>query len=152
MNRGPEQRVPASSHVPTGAVRVAARTLLGLAYAAAGVLHLVSPGGFLKITPEWVPFPEMVVLLTGIAEILGGIALVCVGRLRRAAAIGLALYAVCVFPANINHALNSIAIGGTALSWWYHGPRLALQPVIVWLALWSGGVIDWPFGQQQLRR
>lgn len=32
----------------------------------------------------------------------------------------LALYSVCVFPANINHAVNHIAIGGTELGWWYH--------------------------------
>ena len=69
-------------------------------------------------------------------------------RLRRAAGIGLALYAVCVFPANINHAVNDIAIGGTDLSWWYHGPRLARQPLFVWLALWVGGVIDWPFADR----
>jgi hypothetical protein len=32
-------------------------------------------------------------------------------------------------------------------SWWYHGPRLALQPVIVWWALYCGNVISWPFGR-----
>ena len=40
---------------------------------------------------------------------------------------------------------SHIAIGGRALGWWYHGPRFVLQPVLVWLALWTGGVIDWPF-------
>jgi hypothetical protein len=29
-------------------------------------------------------------------------------------------------------------------SWWYHGPRLAFQSVLVW-ALFCAGVIDWPF-------
>ena len=29
-------------------------------------------------------------------------------------------------------------------SWWYHAPRLALQPVLVWWALFAGGVADWP--------
>jgi uncharacterized membrane protein len=67
-----------------------------------------------------------------------------VPRLRRAAGIGLALYAVCVFPANIKHALDQVAIGGTTLGWWYHGPRLAFQPVIVWSALWASHAITWP--------
>jgi uncharacterized membrane protein len=124
--------------------RLIVRWLLALFYLVAGVAHLRSPGGFLAITPGWVPYPEGVVALTGIAEILGAIGLM-VPRLRYAAAIGLAAYAVCVYPANINHAVNDIAIGGTSLSWWYHGPRLLLQPLFVWLALWAGHVIDWPF-------
>lgn len=123
--------------------RLIVRWLLALFYLVAGVAHLRSPGGFLAITPGWVPYPEGVVALTGIAEILGAIGLM-VPRLRYAAAIGLAAYAVCVYPANINHAVNDIAIGGTSLSWWYHGPRLLLQPLFVWLALWAGHVIDWP--------
>jgi hypothetical protein len=24
---------------------------------------------------------------------------------------------------------------------------LALQPVLIWAALWAAGVIDWPFGR-----
>lgn len=124
--------------------RTVLRWLLAAAFLVAGVLHVRSPAPFLAITPAWVPMPGMVVLLTGIAEIAGAVGL-CVPRLRVAAGIGLALYTVCVYPANINHALNSIAVGGSALGWGYHGPRLAFQPVIVWWALFAGGVIDWPF-------
>ncbi len=112
----------------------------------AGVAHVTSPQGFLTITPKWVPLPEWVILVTGLCEIAGAFGLI-LPRYRRAAAIGLAAYAVCVFPANINHALNDIALGGRHMSWWYHGPRLLFQPVFVWWALWAGGVIDWPFGK-----
>jgi len=55
---------------------------------------------------------------------------------------------VCVFPANIKHAFEGIVVPPVSDSWWYHGPRLALQPVLVWLALFSSGVIDWPFGKR----
>lgn len=126
-----------------------ARWLLGIAYAAAGILHLVSPGGFVKITPALVPWPEVVVALTGVCEIAGAVALLFVPRLRQAAGIALAAYAVCVFPANINHAVNGIAIGGTVLGWGYHAPRLALQPVFVWWALWASGTIDWPWTRRR---
>ena len=125
-------------------IRSTLRILLAAAYFAAGILHLARPGGFLAITPGWVPWPEAVVAFTGIAEIAGAIGLM-IPRLRYAAGIGLAAYAVCVFPANINHALNAIPLGGNILGWGYHGPRLALQPVFVWLALWVAHVIDWPF-------
>lgn len=124
--------------------RTVLRWLLAAAFLVAGVLHIRSPAPFLAITPAWVPYPATVILLTGVAEVAGAIGLF-VPRLRAAAGIGLALYAVCVYPANVNHALNSIAVGGSALGWGYHGPRLAFQPVIVWWALFAGAVIDWPF-------
>lgn len=126
------------------AVRTGFRWLLALIYFAAGVIHIRSPGGFLAITPGWVPFPDEVIFLTGVAEIAGAIGLM-VPRLRYAAGIGLALYALCVWPANINHAVNDIAVGGRTLPLAYHAPRLLLQPVIIWWALWAGGVTDWPF-------
>ena len=118
--------------------------LLAICYLAAGVAHLRSPAGFIAITPSWVPFPDEVVAFTGVAEIAGAIGLM-LPRFRYAAGVGLALYALCVWPANINHAVNDIAIGGRDLSWWYHGPRLAFQPVLIWLALWVALVTDWPF-------
>ncbi len=125
-------------------VRIGLRWLLAIFYFLAGVAHLRSPAGFLAITPDWVPYPAQIVALTGIAEIAGAVGLL-VPQVRKAAGIGLALYAVCVFPANINHALNNIAIAGREMSWAYHGPRLLFQPIFVWLALWTGGIITWPF-------
>jgi uncharacterized membrane protein len=46
-------------------------------------------------------------------------------------------------PANITHAIENVPIGGVRLSWWYPAPRLALQPVLVWWALFCAGVVDW---------
>ena len=129
------------------APRAVARLVLALAYLAAGVLHLVLPEPFLTITPGWVPAPEQVIRLTGVVEIAGAIGLM-IPRLRRAAGIGLALYAVCVFPANIKHAVDNLSTG-TGLGLAYHLPRLLLQPVIVWWALWAGLVVDWPFRRRR---
>jgi uncharacterized membrane protein len=125
-------------------LRRAMRWLLAAFYFAAGLLHLSRPEGFLPIVPDWVPAPLTVVMVTGLAEIAGAIGLM-IPRLRPAAGIGLALYAACVFPANIKHALEGVAVTGLPSSWWYHAPRLALQPVLVWWALEAGGVIRWPF-------
>ena len=52
-----------------------ARAVLALASLIAGVAHLRSPGGFIAITPDWVPYPATVIWLTGIAEIAGPIGL-----------------------------------------------------------------------------
>jgi uncharacterized membrane protein len=57
----------------------------------------------------------------------------------------MALYAVIVFPANLHHAFNNVTVLGLPSSWWYHAPRLLVQPVLVWWAFHAGGVIDWPF-------
>ena len=63
------------------------------------------------------------------------------------AAVMLALYAACVFPANVKHAFENVQLPQLPSSWWYHGPRLALQPIIIWWSLYSGGVVSWPFGR-----
>jgi len=128
--------------------RLVMRWLMIAFYLVAGVVHLRSPEAFLPIMPDWVPFPRETVLLTGIAELGGAVGLM-VPRLRYAAGIGLALYALCVFPANIKHAVDGVVLGGTRLGWGYHAPRLLLQPVLIWWALFVGEVTCWPF---QMRR
>ena len=127
-------------------IRAGLRWLLAVFYALAGYLHLVRPQPFLAIMPDWVPVPEAVVWWTGIAELLGAAALAQPWSLdlRKAGAIGLALYAVCVFPANINHFAMDMARADGGLGLAYHLPRMVAQPLLVWLALWVGGVTDWP--------
>lgn len=124
------------------------RWVLALAYFAVGVIHLRSPSAFMPIMPIWVPFPHTVILATGLCEVAGSVALLT-SRLRRIAAIMLALYAVCVFPANIKHAWDYAVFGRGSLTWWYHAPRLAFQPVIIWWSLYVGDVIDWPFNRDR---
>ncbi len=120
------------------------RGLMAGFFTLAGIVHLYAPDAFLPIVPDWVPAAREVVLVTGACEIAGALALLTT-RLRGLAGIMLAAYAICVFPANIKHALEGIQVAGLPSSWWYHGPRLALQPVIVWWALFCSDVIDWPF-------
>ena len=130
-----------------GRARTWVRFGLALVYGAAGVIHLIAPAPFVRIVPPWVPMADTVVLLTGLAELAGAAGLAQPWRptLRKAAAVGLALYALCVWPANVQHMLIDLARtdgGGAGLG--YHVPRLALQPVLIWLSLWAGGVVDWP--------
>lgn len=127
------------------------RSRLGLAllYSLAGVLHIAIPNPFLSITPSWVPDPPHVILITGLCEITGAIGLL-IPTVRRYAGMGLALYAVTVFPANLEHALDSL--GGSGVSpwqWLYHLVRLPLQPVLVWLALFASEAAMWPFADRR---
>ncbi len=120
------------------------RWMLAALFAAAGIGHFRAPEALLAITPQWVPFAPQVILVTGLCELAGAAALVT-KPLRYWAGIALALYSVCVFPANIKHAFAGVDIAGLPSTWWYHAPRLALQPVIVWSALYAAEVTDWPW-------
>ena len=134
----------AVAHVYRERFRLGSRFFLAFAYGLAGVLHVAHADWFLKIMPHWVPFARPVIVGTGFCEIAGAIGLLT-PRFRTAAGSALALYAVCVYPANIKHAIDSLSATPVTLGWWYHGPRLALQPVLVWWALFAGGLFDWPF-------
>jgi uncharacterized membrane protein len=114
------------------------------AFLFAGVMHIARPGVFLPIVPHWVPLPRLTVVATGWCEVAGAIGL-CIPRLRRLSAVMLALYAVCVFPANVKHALDYAQAAGFGRGWLYHAPRLLFQPVIVWWCLFVGGITRWPF-------
>ena len=127
-----------------GRGRAASRYTLAAAYILAGIAHLSFSNAFVPITPDWVPFKRDVILGTGLCELAGAVGLLTT-RFRWAAGAALALYAVCVYPANIKHAMGGLPAGQVQLGWWYHAPRLALQPVLVWWALYAGGVVDWPF-------
>jgi uncharacterized membrane protein len=120
------------------------RSIMAALYFAAGLVHVAAPEKFLPIAPDWVPFPREVVFVTGLCEIAGGLALVGV-HLRRYAGLMLALYAIGVFPANIKHATEEVHVSSLPDSWGRHGPRLRVQPVLVWWALLCSGVVDWPF-------
>lgn len=125
--------------------------LLGILYLVAGVMHLIATDGFVAIVPPWVPEPALVVVVTGLLEIAAAIGLF-IPRVKTLAGGMLALYALCVFPANLHHAINDIPAGGVHLGWWYHGPRLAFQPILIWSALFAVALVDWPFGGTQAGR
>jgi uncharacterized membrane protein len=117
--------------------------VLATVYAAAGALHLANPAPFLSVTPEWVPQPERVIALTGVAELLGAAGLLQTRspQLRRWAGWGLALYALCVWPANVHDMQIDLARPGHGLGLGYHIPRLLAQPLIIWWALWASSAV-----------
>jgi uncharacterized membrane protein len=110
--------------------RAVMRWIIAVFYVAAGVAHLAVPEKLLSITPSWVPFAHQVIFLTGIFEFIASVSLIT-RPLRFWAGIAMAAYAICVWPANFVHAINGIGLPYITNSWFYHGPRLALQPVIV---------------------
>jgi uncharacterized membrane protein len=119
------------------------RFTLAVAYGLAGAIHLTKPQPFAAITPAWVPHPDTVVALTGVAELAGALGLLqpVSPATRRAAGWGLALYALCVWPANYHHMQLDMTRPDRGMGLGYHIPRLLAQPLIIWWALWASGAI-----------
>jgi uncharacterized membrane protein len=114
--------------------------LLAIFYSVAGCFHLAAPGAFIRVTPAWVPDPVAIIFVTGLCE-LGGVVALFIPRTRKFAAVALSIYAICVYPANIQHAVQDLSGAHGGLGWLYHAPRLFAQPLIVWWSLYAGGIV-----------
>jgi uncharacterized membrane protein len=107
------------------------RFALALLFGGAGVLHFVHPETYLRIMPPALPAPRLLVLLSGAAEVAGGLGLLLPAT-RRLAAWGLLALLVAVFPANV----HMLRLPDTLhLPAWVLWARLPLQPLLMW-AVW----------------
>jgi uncharacterized membrane protein len=111
------------------------RAILAAIMVAIGVLHFAMPAPFVSIVPASFPVPNVLVMVSGFFEILGGVGLL-VPRARRAASYGLVLLYLAVYPANINMALHPEL--GRGIPEWALLARLPLQFVLIAWALWVG--------------
>ncbi|MCW5890621.1 MAG: DoxX family protein [bacterium] len=114
--------------------------VMGPLYVLAGVMHFVRPDLYLQIMPPYLPAHLLLVLLSGVAEIVLGI-LVLVPRTRVLAAWGLIALLVAVFPANVYMATANPQL--VHLPSWLPAPsptanwvRLPFQLVFIAWAWW----------------
>lgn len=106
------------------------RTLLALFFVAAGTMHFLRPAAYLHMMPPHLPYHLLLVYLSGLGEIAGGVG-VLVPRLRRIAGYGLIFLLIAVFPANIHMAVNHISPSGVILPDWLLWLRLPLQALLI---------------------
>lgn len=111
------------------------RVLLAVCIIVAGVLHFLTPQPFIKIVPGLLPYPAAIVYISGFFEILGGIGLL-IPAVSLAAAWGLVVLLIAVYPANINMAVNHIQIANIPDSNWFQAIRLPFQFVLIAWAWW----------------
>ncbi len=71
----------------------------------AGVQHFTNPDFFTAIVPPALPDPRLIVYVSGLFEIAGGIG-VLIPRVRSLAGWGLVALLIAVFPANLHMAMN----------------------------------------------
>lgn len=117
------------------------RLLVALALLAAASLHFVATEAEARLIPAALPWRRQLVLLTGVAEIAGALGLL-LPRTRRAAAYALVALLILIFPANINHAVNNLQVGGPLNSPIYQWGRLPFQALFIWLVLWCAAPDD----------
>lgn len=100
-------------------------------YVTAGIFHFVHPSFYEGIMPPFLPYPGLLIVISGICEILFGLLLIPL-HTRRLASVLIILLLIAVFPANVQMAFN-----------YYHGHnhflwiallRLPLQFLLIRLA------------------
>ena len=101
----------------------------------AGITHFIAPSTYVKIVPPQLPYPEAIVYISGFFEILGGIGLL-IPFVSQAAAWGLVILLIAVYPANINMAVNNIHIDNIPDGNWFQAIRLPFQFVLIAWAYW----------------
>jgi uncharacterized membrane protein len=112
---------------------------MGVFYVVAGAWHFLRPDFYLPMMPPYLPLHRELVYLSGAAEMLLG-ALVLVPRTRGAAAWGIVLLLIAVFPANVHIALHDVPLfGATHGAGVWNWVRLPFQGVLVAWAWWYTG-------------
>jgi uncharacterized membrane protein len=86
-----------------------------------------------RMIPRQFPFPEWIIVITGICEILGALGLI-IPATRYIAGVGLVLLLSAMLPANISAALRDIPLRGRpATPLWL---RVPIQIIFVGMTLW----------------
>lgn len=107
------------------------RVLFGSLFIVAGVAHFAFTRAYASAVPDYLPAHRELVLISGAAEIAGGVGLF-LPQTRRCAALGLFLLLVSVFPANLWMAQHPDRYG---IPPWLLWARLPMQIPLLWWAL-----------------
>jgi uncharacterized membrane protein len=108
-------------------MRIILRGLATIFFVVAGTFHFLKPKPYVQIMPPYFPAPQLLVAVSGLAEIAGGVGLL-IRPLRRAAGWGLIALLIAVFPANIYMAQHP---GQFHFAPWILWLRLPLQAVFI---------------------
>ncbi len=106
------------------------RTLYGVLFLGAGIMHFVQERAFMSIIPKSWPFKRFIVQASGVIEVIYGALLLTnkgTGFVKRT----LPAFLIAVFPANINMALKPSKLGKMPLPKWVTWARLPLQWVLI---------------------
>ena len=97
----------------------------------AGILHFIMPKFYLKIMPSYLPSHALLIILSGIAEIICGLLLLFPATQNIGAISTIALL-IAVFPANIEMSRKFFV--KKKKGFWWTILRLPLQLLMIWWA------------------
>jgi uncharacterized membrane protein len=137
-DKNPEPGQPSVGKKLCQMVKTIFRILLGASLLFAGISHLtVARTEFLAQVPTWLPVnADLVVVLSGVAEIALGLALIFLVKQRAWVGLATAAFFILIFPGNISQYVNQIDAFGLNTDQARFN-RLFFQPVLVLWALWS---------------
>ena len=110
--------------------------LLAAFFVFAGTSHFTNRGFFEAIVPPWLPAPLLLVYVSGVCEILGGLGAL-LPQTRSLAGWGLVALLIAVFPANAHMAVESERWVAEGTPLWALYARLPLQLVLIGWAWWA---------------
>lgn len=108
---------------------------LSLFYVGVGFKHFTDIDFFLVLVPPYIPYPELMVYISGLFEIVLGILLVP-RKTRKYGALGLLALLIAVFPANIYLFTSEIAQNTFGISRQDALIRLPFQAPLILIAYW----------------
>ncbi len=109
--------------------------VMSFMYVFIGIRHFTNPQYFLDIVPPQLPFKLFLVYLTGLIEIVGGVAIL-LPKTRRAGAYLLIFLLVSVFPANIYLYVSETPQSLLGISKMDALIRMPFQTPLILLAYW----------------
>ncbi|MFP4540542.1 MAG: DoxX family membrane protein [Opitutales bacterium] len=127
-------------YAPTSRPQHALRVLLGLFMVGAALAHFFfARETFAAQVPDWVPLDtDLVILLSGVVELVLGLAMLFGRRYRVWVGLALAVFYVLIFPGNLSQYLNRVDAFGLDTDA-KRLARLFFQPLLILAALWSTG-------------
>jgi uncharacterized membrane protein len=116
------------------------RILLAALLINAGIGHLIQlRAEYAAIVPAWIPLSaDMVVVLSGIIEIIFGLILILLPKWKALTGWVVAIFFILVFPGNIDQYINQTDAFGLNTDT-ARLIRLFFQPVLILWTLWSTG-------------
>ena len=109
--------------------------VMSFMYVLIGIRHFTNPQYFLDIVPPQLPFKLFLVYLTGLIEIVGGVAILS-PKTRKAGAYLLIFLLVSVFPANIYLYVSETPQSLLGISKMDALIRMPFQIPLILLAFW----------------
>lgn len=130
------------SFVETSLPQKIARLILGAFMVLAAIGHFtIQREEFQAQVPDWIPLSkDLVVILSGLVELILGLSMILWKRKRVWVGIALATFYILIFPGNIAQYLNQTNAFGLDTDN-ARLIRLFFQPVLILWALWSTGAL-----------